>query len=55
MFASRNHVESAGDPCMYITAAFLERTYTLSASSDSDGHEALAHRGWYLPVSQLVC
>jgi hypothetical protein len=55
MLASRNSAESPGDPCVYTTtASFQNIEDPLSASTDSDGHETLAHRIWYLHVSLLV-
>jgi hypothetical protein len=55
MLASRTSAESVGDPCVYTTTAqFWSAEDPLSVSFDSDGHEVLAHRVWYLHVSLLV-
>jgi hypothetical protein len=55
MLASRNSAESVGDPCVStITAQFWTAEHPLSVSSDSVGHEVLAHRVWHLHVSLLV-
>ena len=52
MLASRKSIESPGDRCVYTTTASFQDP--LSASTDSDRHETLAHRIWYLHVSLLV-
>ena len=55
MLVSHNSAESEGDPCVYTYYYLaLEVKDPLNASSDSDGHEGLDDRVWYLHVSVLA-
>jgi hypothetical protein len=54
MLALRSTADSTTDPCLYHYSLVLNLGNLLSASSDSDGHEVLAHRVWHLHVGPQV-